>query len=427
MIATAYRALATAAAPALRMNLAWRARHGKEIAARLPERFGIASRPRPAGRVVWIHAASLGESASVVAVIERLLARDPGLHAVVTTGTVTSATFLEQRLPSRALHQFVPLDSPGWVRRFLDHWRPDLALWVESELWPCLIGQTQARGIPMALLNGRISARSFERWRRFNALLRPALAGFAVVLGQDGTQSARFAALGARQVKCLGNLKFAAAPPPADTDELARLRAVVGTRPVWLAASTHPGEEAQIAAAHRRTKARFPDLLTIVVPRHAVRGAEVRATLAGLAVAQRSRNEAIETGTEIYLADTMGELGTFYRLAPIVFLGGSLVGIGGHNPVEPAQLGCCILSGPVISNFTAVYERFCAAGAAAIVKDADTLSAAIVERLANPQLVQRTGEAAMAVAASEASVLDAVLAELATLLPPPGAPADARA
>jgi 3-deoxy-D-manno-octulosonic-acid transferase len=298
---------------------------------------------------------------------------------------------------------------------------------VESELWPCLIAETQARGIPMALLNGRISARSFERWRRFKPLLQPLLAGFAVVLGQDGTQSARFAALGARQVKSVGNLKFAAAPPPADAEALTTLRAAVGARPIWLAASTHPGEEEQIASAHRQVKARFTDVLTIVVPRHAARGAEVRATLSGFDVAQRSRGEPVERATEIYLADTMGELGTFYRLTPIVFLGGSLVGIGGHNPVEPAQLGCAILSGPVVSNFAAVYERFRAAGAATIVSDAGALAAAVVARIADPQACRRMGEAALAVAASEAAVLDAVLAELAPLFPPAGTPLRASA
>lgn len=418
MIAGAYRSLSAAAAPVLRLGLARRARHGKEIRERLPERTGRASRPRPDGPLVWVHAASLGESASMLPVIGQILALQPRTHVLMTSGTVSSADFLARRLPARAFHQFVPLDVPAWVRRFLDHWRPDLVLWAESELWPNLIRETQRRGVPMALLNGRMSERSFERWRRTPGLLAPLLGRFALVLCQDGTQSARFAALGATAVKSLGNLKFAGTPPPADQQELDRLLQAVGTRPLWLAASTHAGEEEQIAAAHRRLRQRFPSLLTILVPRHAERAAQVRGALGDLAVAQRSRGDSIEAGSEIYLADTMGELGLFYRLSPIVFLGGSLVGIGGHNPVEPAQLGCAILSGPVTTNFVAVYERFVAAGAAHIVRDAETLADAVTALLENPQARNRAGEAAAALAAAEAGVLDRVMHALAPLLEP---------
>jgi 3-deoxy-D-manno-octulosonic-acid transferase len=413
-----YRLLTDLGGPAIRLYLARRLRRGKEDPDRLGERLGRPTRPRPPGALIWLHAASVGETFSVLALIERLLSERPGTALLVTSGTVSSAGLLAKRLPAGAFHQFVPVDRMAWVRGFLDHWRPDLALWVESEFWPNLIGETQRRGIPMALLNARLSDRSFRRWRRFPGLIRPLLQGFAVTLGQDEAQAARLAALGARQAKAVGNLKFAAAPLPADPAELRQLRQAIGDRPVWLAASTHPGEEAIAAQAHRRLKERHPTLLTVIVPRHATRAPEILAALAsfGLRVAQRSRGDVLDGTAEIYLADSMGELGLFYRAIDIAFVGGSLVPIGGHNPIEPAQLDTAVLTGPHIFNFETIYDRMTAAGAASKIADEPALVEALAGLLADRAMRDRQADAAASFATREAGVLDAVLAELAPLL-----------
>ena len=415
----AYRLLSGLAAPALRLYLAARARRDKEDPARLGERLGRPSRARPEGTLLWLHAASVGEAASALALLRRLAQTRPGVALLLTTGTLASARFIAGRLPEGALHQYLPLDCAAWVRRFLDHWRPDLAIWIESELWPNLIVETRARGVPTALVNGRLSERSFRRWRRVPGLAAELLGGFAVVLGQDPAQTERLAALGAFAATCVGNLKFAAEPLPADPDALAALRRAVAGRPSWLAASTHPGEEEIVAAAHARLAASWPGLLTVIAPRHPARGAAIHRLLVGrgLSVARRSCDDAIGPATEVYLADTVGELGLFYRIAGVAFLGGSLVGHGGHNPLEPARLGAAVLSGPQTFNFAPIYARLLAAGAARMVADAPTLAAAVGELLADPAERDRQAAAAAAVAAAEASVLDSVMAALAPLLP----------
>ncbi|MHA1568070.1 MAG: 3-deoxy-D-manno-octulosonic acid transferase, partial [Alphaproteobacteria bacterium] len=322
-----YRCAAEAAAPLIAVLLKRRRAAGKEDATRFEERRGIASLPRPNGPLVWIHAASVGEAVSMLSIAERL---PP--HLLVTTGTVTSARLLAQRLPDGALHQYVPVDRIAWVRRFLDHWRPDLALWMESELWPNLVGETRRRGVPMVLLNARMSERSYRRWRWAPGLARDLLAGFALCLAQSETAAARLAALGAVNVKTAGNLKFAAAALPADETELARLGPAFADRPRWLAVSTHPGEEVLAGTVHRALAARRPALLTVIVPRHPSRGPEVANALRaqGHAVALRSAGETVMPATAIYVADGMGELGLFFRLVDTVFVGGSLVPHGGH-------------------------------------------------------------------------------------------------
>ncbi len=283
MPAMLWRWAAAAIAPALPLHLRRRAARGKEDAARLSERYGEGA-DRPAGRLLWVHAASVGESVSVLPLLEALAARDPALRFLLTTGTVTSARLLVDRIPraiaARVAHRFAPLDVPRWVARFLDGWRPDAAVFVESELWPNLIAATRARGIPMALVNARMSARAAARWARAPGFARRVLSAFTLVLAQTEADAARFRALGAAGATSPGNLKIAAPPLPADAAELVRLRALVGDRPAWVAASTHPGEEALVMAAHRRLVAAHPRLLTIIVPRHPHRGAEVAALAA---------------------------------------------------------------------------------------------------------------------------------------------------
>ena len=414
-----YRALTTLVGPLVILYLLRRMARGKEDRARFSERRGNAGRARPEGPLVWVHAASIGEAVSMLALLDEIVATHPALSVLVTTGTVTSARLLATRLPEgRAFHQYVPVDRPAYVRRFLDHWRPDLALWVESELWPNLVTATQARGIPLLLVNGRMSQRSFTRWQRWPSIINPLIGAFDLCLAQDAVQAERLRQLGARRALSVGNLKAAAGPLPVSEAELAKLAAQAAGRPLWLAASTHEGEEAIAAEVHRRLKGRWPDLLTIIVPRHPARAAAIAALLRqrGLRVARRSAAEAIDSSVELYLGDTLGELGLFYRLAGIAFIGGSMVPSGGHNPLEAALLDCAVLHGPDMSNCAAIARDLAAAGAALTVRDAEEFGAALARLLADPAERARRAAAGLDVAADNRAVLDAVMERIAPWL-----------
>lgn len=415
----AYRALTTALGPLVTLYLIRRLARGKEDRARFAERRGVASIARPENPLVWIHAASIGEAVSMLALIDALVEARPALSVLVTTGTVTSARLLAARLPvGRAWHQYVPVDRPAYVRRFLDHWRPDLALWVESELWPNLITEAHARDIPLLLINGRMSQRSFENWQRWPGLIAPVIGAFDLCLAQDVVQAERLRQLGGQRALCVGNLKSAAGPLPVSESELAKLAAQAAGRPLWLAASTHDGEEDAAAEAHRALKQRWPDLLTLIVPRHPARASAVAASLQakGLRLARRSLAEPITPETEIYLGDTLGELGLFYRLAGIAFIGGSLVPMGGHNPLEAALLDCAVLHGPDMSNCAAIARDLAAAGAALTVRDAAELAEAVGRLLADPAERARRAAAGLDVAADNRAVLDAVMERIAPWL-----------
>jgi 3-deoxy-D-manno-octulosonic-acid transferase len=420
ILPTLYRGLTAAATPLVISYLKSRRRHGKEDAERFGERLGVPGRPRPKAPLVWVHAASIGEATSVLALIERMLEERPELEILITTGTVAAARLLEPRLPAGAQHQFVPADLPGAVARFLDHWRPDLALWVESELWPNLVLMTRQRKIPMLLLNARLSARSHARWRIWGALARPMLGSFALCLAQDELQSDRFRELGARKVASVGDLKSAAKTLPTDAAALGELRRQIGKRPHWLAASTHLGEEDISMTVHRRIAGDHPDLLTIIAPRHPARGEEIVALAEsqGLRIARRSQSTPITEDTDIYLADTFGELGVFYRLASITFVGGSLIDKGGHNPFEAARLDCAVLFGPYTANCSAMAEALTMADAAEIVADTDALAEAVTRLLDDSRLQGMRARAAARVAADGLGTLDAVLEKIAPWLDP---------
>jgi 3-deoxy-D-manno-octulosonic-acid transferase len=369
------------AAPRL---LARRLDRGKEHPERLAERRGEASEPRPAGPLIWLHGASVGEMLSVVPLIERI--RDLGFGALVTSGTVTSAALAEQRLPPGTLHQFIPLDAPRYVRRFLNHWKPDLALFVESDLWPNLILAAAQRRVPMILVNGRLSERSFRRWRMVPSVIGALLSRFDMCLAQSAADAERYGELGAPRVRSTGNLKLDAPPPPVDEDKLRKVRAAIGIRPVIVAASTHPGEETTVIAAHRRLRAKNPSLLTIIAPRHPERGESIAeiAKVADLKVGLRSRGEMPNNDMDVYVADTMGELGLIYRLAPIVFMGGSLASHGGQNPIEAIRLDAAVVHGPNVWNFAEIYSTLDEAKGARLVTDEETLLSELSGWLQNP-------------------------------------------
>ncbi|MDP6069656.1 MAG: 3-deoxy-D-manno-octulosonic acid transferase [Alphaproteobacteria bacterium] len=423
-----YRGLTIALGPLIALYLRGRRRRGKEDPERFAERQGRASRPRPEGPLIWIHTASVGELTSALPLMRCLLEQRAELTLLVTSGTVTSARLAADRLPPRAIHQFVPADRPDWVGRFLDHWRPDLALWVESELWPNLLGQSRARGIVTVLINARMSRRSFRRWQRLPGLIGPLLGGFALCLAQDQEQAERLRALGATKVEVSGSLKQAAEPLPAEAAELQRLRAATAGRPLWLAASTHDGEEAIAARVHGDLAAAHPGLLTVIVPRHPERGDELAAALTagGLKLAQRSTGQRIEPATEIYLADTLGELGLFYRLSEIVFVGGSLTPRGCQNLLEPARLGAAVIHGPDVENFRVAAADLAAAGASTMVRDGGELGREVAALLIDAGLRERHAAAGLRVSGGtgegHADILDGVVAALGPWMPKtPGA------
>lgn len=413
-----YRMATTLGGPLIRLYLNKRLKRGKEDSDRFDERLGIASRPRPNGRLVWIHGASVGESLSVLSFIERVLKDYPGTSILVTTGTITSARLMAKRLPEGAFHQYVPVDRVGYVRRFLEHWKPDLAFWVESEFWPNLVIETRARAVPMVVLNGRMSQSSYEGWCKSRAMIERILSAFPLVLAQSDTDALRFNDLGAKAVNVPGNLKYAANALPADVTELTQLKDTIGQRPIWLASSTHAGEEAIAGRVHKTLKGTVNNPLTIIVPRHPERGDEIATelTASGLSVCQRSKGEAILDQTDVYIADTLGELGLFYRLCPVVFIGKTLCGVGGQNPIEAAQLGCALIFGPDMSNFEDASALLSDAGGARWVANEQELTKTLEDLMTNEQNRTNAATAAKDAISAEAKVLDRVMDTLKPFL-----------
>lgn len=418
MSIAAYRALTWAAGPLIHRYMQRRLNAGREDPQRFRERFGDASATRPDGPLVWLHASSVGESLSMLSLIERLRRERPEVVILMTSGTVSSARILENRLPPGVIHQFVPVDRMSWVRRFLDHWQPDLVLWVESEFWPGVLSEVKRRAIPAMLMNARISARSWRGWRRAPWMIRRILQTFDLCMAQTELDAERLRDLGAVNIACPGNLKFAAEPLPADPDTLAALEAATAARPRWLAFSTHPGEEETIAAAHRILVRNLPDILTIIVPRHPARGPEIEKILAASStpVSVRSRSQLLDKDIGFLLADTMGELGLFFRLTDIAFVGGSLVPHGGQNPIEPARLGCAIVHGPHMENFLAIEGELNTAGASSVATTAEEIAREVGTLLSNAGMRQRRVAAARSVADGKFSIMDAVFTHLDPVL-----------
>lgn len=410
MLRALYRMAATVAAPIL---LSRRRSSGKEHATRWPERMGVASIERPGGRVLWFHAASVGESLSTLALLDEVARRAPTAQLLLTTGTVTAAELLERRLPADVLTQFMPMDRLAWVQRFLDHWRPDAAVLVESELWPNLLGELGRRKIPAAIVNGRLSERSARRWAGAPAVARDLVDAFRIVLAQSEADAQRWRALGARDVRALGNLKYAADPLP-DSDELHALLAARGDRPGWSFVSSHEGEEEFALEADAILRASHPDLLTVLAPRHPMR-ADAVAELARTRGRIVSRDESQPLG-DVHVIGALGRLGAVFRAVPVACVGGSFVAIGGHNPIEPARLGAATLFGPDMRNFAEVADSLLAAGAAKQVQDAAALADAVRTLLAHPDKTNAMGEAGRKFAAGERAVLDAVADALAPVL-----------
>ena len=420
----AYRLLSRMATPLAPVLLRQRMLRGKEDPKRMAERLGYTSIPRPDGTLIWIHGVSVGESLAALPLIEVLI-RKPGRRILLTSGTVSSAQVLHQRLPPGVLHQFAVVDTPGAVRRFLDHWRPQIALFIDSEIWPNALIEAKRRNVLLALVNGRMSERSFTSWYRARRSAAVLMSSYDLCLVQDARTAERLRLLGAAQVEVTGSLKADAPVLPADPAALDSLRQAIGARPVFLAAQTHPGEETTIFAVDDRLRQTFPQLLTIIVPRHPDRGAELLSQSGSRPTARRARGELPGPDTAIYLADTMGELGLFYRVARLAFVGGSLVPHGGQNPLEPARLGCPLLAGPFTENFADAYGTVFAMQELGRVKDAEAICELASSFLADANYAKRIGARAEAGAHSLGGAVALTIQAIESLLHKAGL--DARA
>lgn len=419
-----YRSVMSMSAPALKALLKKRVKQGKEDAARLPERTGIASAERPANKpLIWFHAASVGEAQSTLILIEALHAEYEHAHFLVTTGTVTSANLMRRRLPHYATHQYYPLDHPRWVNRFLEHWAPDAVIWMESELWPNMLFAVKERGIPAALVNARLSPRSLKRWKIAKSSAKQLLSTFSAFLAQTEEDQESFEELGANNVIITDNLKYSAAPLPFEKEALNLLKEKIGDRPVWVYASTHDGEEQLACRLHTQLEKKLPNLLTIIVPRHPERADDIANICEKHNLSYSLRGSLQNMPKEkdsIYIANTMGELGLFYRLSPLACIGRSFSfdGGGGHNPIEAAQLECAVIHGPHVQNLAQIFQEMNEAGAALRLKDEMDFKQRLEKLLTDADgldALQRKGESFVA---EKAQVLDLIMDVLTDIFDP---------
>jgi 3-deoxy-D-manno-octulosonic-acid transferase len=405
----AYSLLTSAGRPLVPLLLWTRLARRKEDAARIDERRGLAAHARPQGRIVWMHGASIGECLSLLPCMEELIGQ--GFHIVVTSGSVGSALVLGERLPAGSFHQFLPLDIYQYGLRFLDHWRPEIVLVAESEIWPNIFRAINKRRLPLVLVNARLSPTSFTRWSKAPKAAAEVFGRIDLCLAQTREDSERFAALGTKHVRVVGNMKFDTKPPPADPIDLSGLSERIGARPVWAAVSTHHGEEEIVADAHLALRSQFPALLTIIAPRHPRRADAVAEMLAGkgLRSARRAQNAILDKDTEIYLADTLGEMGLFYRICKLAFIGRSLMAKGGQNPIEAAKLNCAILHGPHVGNFREVYAALDEGEGAAAVADRKALIETIAWLLSDAQALRRMARNAAHIAEQQSGATARVM------------------
>ena len=394
-----------------------RVKSGKEDETRIGERKGVASLPRPDGTLIWMHGASVGETSMLLPLIRRLLEDDPKLHILVTSGTMTSAKIMADRLPARAFHQMVPLDGPRFVERFLAHWQPDLAVWAESEIWPNLVLQTKASRAKMTLINARMNQSSVDRWRKKRKFARQVFSCFDIILPADTLTHNALKFLGGNVVSQIGNLKTAAPALEFDEAEAKKLKSAIGRRPVWLAASTHAAEEADILQTHVKGPGQKADALLIWMPRHPERGNEVAKLCAGHNFAIRSKGELLTDKTSIYIMDTLGEMGLALNLADVAFIGGSLhKTLTGHNPLEPARASVPILTGPHVGSFTELYAEFINHNAAMRVTSANSLQKSLMALMRDPAAARQMAGRAKLLAEESDQVLAYTIAKLRALL-----------
>ena len=345
-----YRIISYLLAPFLRLFFYLRCYKGKDRIDDVVNHFGVATIARPSGRLLWVHAASVGESMSALTYIKHILSRHDDLHVLLTTVTVTSADILRSQKIPRCMHQFVVADNPIWVRRFLEYWRPDKAIFLESEIWINILEALRSRNVPTYLLNARLSDRSFARWQIVADSFGEILKNFTLILAQSQEDAERFRFFSPHNVEQIDNLKYANEPLACNNELKQKLEHFCKGKKVFVAASTHAGEEEIILAVHKALSAEYP-IITILVPRHIDRIPTIIPLMDGINYGLRSKIDQIVDPVDFLLIDSFGELGTIYRLADVVFVGGSMVPIGGHNIYEPAILGKPVLHGIHMENF----------------------------------------------------------------------------
>tara|TARA_B100000676_G_C18035775_1_gene821700 strand:- start:316 stop:1611 length:1296 start_codon:yes stop_codon:yes gene_type:complete len=424
VIIPVYRVLSYAAIPFISWFLQRRKSKKKEHPGRLKERFGYPSKIRPKGNIVWLHAASVGEAISALSLIKEIKKFYSSTQILITTGTVTSERIMAERLPSDVIHQFIPIDQPIWIKRFLSYWDPCLILWMESEFWPNFLTDIKKRKIPLILINARISQNSYKIWKRFPKTISRLMNCFILCMAQSERDANKLIKLGAKAVEVPGNLKYAAESLPADDSELTALWNAIGKRPIWIAASTHQGEEAIVADAHRFLSSSYPNLLTIIIPRHPIRGNEIASSLSnqGFMTQLREERHSIEAKTEIYIANTIGELGLFYRLSPIAFVGGTLIPHGGQNLLEAAKLDCAIIHGPSTDNFTTITKEMSKVDGSILVHNKIELAEAVSTLMSDETRRQAQIIAASNIAKDKISILGKVMNHLSPFLTPDKVP-----
>ena len=414
---TAYRLLLGLAEPLAPLILRQRAARGKEDRARLRERLGWPSRTRQKGPLVWMHGASVGETLSLLPLVERLRAERPDLGLLVTSGTATSADLLARRLPADVPHQYAPIDAPRAAARFLDYWRPDLAIFAESDIWPNLLLGAKARGARLVLVSARITPKTVDGWRRYPNSAREAFGAFDLTLPQDDASATRLAELGARVDGRL-NLKLAGEPLPADPAAIEAALMAAHGRPVLLAASTHSGEDELVLDAYNQADPKRQALL-VIVPRHTERGLGLLTMIRGrgFTATLRSRGES-PAGGQVHVADTLGELGLWFRVAAAAYVGGGMSKrVGGHNPLEPARLDCPVISGPEVRNWAEVYAALQALDAVIMVRNATELGQAFAGVFKDVEAARAQAFRARSLVEGQAAAMDAGWKLLTPLLP----------
>ncbi len=405
-----YRAATIVCYPFIYLYLKHRLKKGKEDATRFNERRGKPVMARPEGKLVWMHGASVGECLSMLPLIKKIISENKNTYVMVTSGTVTSAKLLTHRLPERSIHQYIPIDCPRCVAPFVKYWRPDAAFWFESEFWPNILTEIKKNNIPLILLNGRISDKSFASWKKHKSFIRPLQELFTLSFGQTEENARRLKELGAPNVDCVGNLKFSASVPVVDEEELSRLQTLIGNRPTFMMASTHDNEEEKGGKIYLELAKKYPNLLMISVPRHPNRAQDISKALVrlGLSVAQRSKAEEITPKTNVYLMDTLGEMGLAYKLSKLIFVGGSLIPFGGQNMLEPMREGACVFVGPHAFNFREIVQEACEQNALVLVKDEEDLKNKLDFYLSRPEEIPFIGEKGKEFALGQMGVLDRV-------------------
>jgi 3-deoxy-D-manno-octulosonic-acid transferase len=410
MLIKLYQIVSFLALPLIKLYFMLRLSRQKESSQRYKEKFGQWTLPRPQGKLFWVHAASVGELLAVLPLLKEAEIKWPNVRFLVTTVTVTSAEVFAKQNLTNCLHQFAPVDSYYIVRKFFTYWQPDLAIFTESELWPNSV-LTAKKFCPTVLLNARLSDKSYHLWQKFLPLVKAMVEAFDLIIASSELDKSKYTQLGAKNIHNFGNLKEAALPLPADEKLLSELQIACKDREVWLASSTHAGEEEIILAAHKELRHKYPALLTIIAPRHPARGAEIQALCNknNLISSLRSLNERIDSNTEAYVANTIGELGILYRLADIVYVGGSLVKHGGQNIMEPARLDCALITGPHTFNFIESIAALKGANAIIEVQNQSELIEAVLLLLSNKSIRSEMQLKAKQVTYSKREMLTSVI------------------